>query len=85
MEGVIVNFRGGRHTQTNNQMVIQVNGITTKEKAKSILGKTVTWSSSAKRDIKGKITAEHGAKGAVRALFERGMPGQAVGQKVKIE
>ena len=38
-----------------------------------------------KKEIKGKITAVRGRKGAVRVYFERGMPGQSVGAKVKIE
>ena len=85
MEGTIVNFRGGRHTQTGNQMVIMVNGISDKEKAKGLIGKKVVWITPTKREISGKITFAHGNSGAVRALFETGMPGQAVGQKVRIE
>ena len=87
MEGIIVNFRRGVHTQTGNQMVIVVNGSNDKEKAKELVGKKVVWTSPGKNktEITGKITFAHGNKGAVRALFERGMPGQAVGQKVRIE
>jgi len=88
MEGTIVNFRGGVHTQTGNQMVIIVDGVSNIEKAKGLVGKKVIWTSPAKKEkkeITGKITFAHGNKGAVRALFERGMPGQAVGQKVRIE
>ena len=33
----------------------------------------------------GKINAIHGNKGALRAVFETGIPGQALGKKVKIE
>jgi ribosomal protein L35AE/L33A len=36
------------------------------------------------KKIKGKIQALHGSKGAVRALFEKGMPGQAIGGKISI-
>lgn len=85
MEGTVSNFRGARHHQTGNQMVIIVKGITTKEKAKSLVGKAVVWKSPANKEIKGRISAPHGNKGAVRAIFERGMPGQSVGEKVKIE
>lgn len=87
MEAVIVNFRRGRHTQRNNQMVVKVEGVTDKEKAKALLGKTVTWISPGKKktEIKGKIAKEHGNSGALKVVFERGMPGQSVGQKVRIE
>jgi len=84
MEGIIVNFRMGRHHQTDNQMIITVKDVS-KEKAKSLVGKKVVWTSPAGKEIKGKISALHGNKGAVRAIFEKGMPGQAVGNKVKIE
>jgi len=83
MEGIIVNFRRGRHVQKDRQMVISVSGYN-KEKAKELVGKTVTWTSPAGKELKGKISALHGNKGAVRAIFETGMPGQAVGSKVKI-
>ena len=85
MEATIVNFRSARHHQTGNQMVIKVEGISDKEKAKSLVGKPVTWTSPAGKELKGKVSAVHGNSGAVRAIFTTGMPGQSVGQKVKIE
>ena len=86
MEGVIVNFRGGRHTQNHYQMIVLPSGIEDKEKAKPLVGKTVVWKTPAKeaKEIKGKIAAVHGGNGAVRVIFETGMPGQAVGGKVSI-
>lgn len=85
MKAVIVNFRGGRHTQLTNQMVVLIEGITTRDKATGLIGKIVIWTSPAKKEIKGKITAIHGNKGAVRVHFERGMPGQSVGKTVTIK
>ena len=35
--------------------------------------------------IVGKITCTHGNKGAVRVVFDKGLPGQSLGQEVKIE
>jgi len=84
MEGTISNFRRGRHIQTTNQMVILVKGIDKKEKATELVGKTATWKSPAGKEIKGKVSAAHGNKGALRVLFETGMPGQAIGDKVNI-
>lgn len=85
MEALIANFRGGRHTKSDNQMILTVSGIDTKEKAKKLLGKKVTWESSSGKKIEGKITKEHGNSGALKVHFERGMPGQSIGSKVKIE
>lgn len=85
MEGIIVNYRRGRKTQTTNQMVIQFPKVD-KIQAEKLVGKTVTYEcvGKAKKEIKGEITAVHGNSGAVRAHFETGMPGQSIGQKVRL-
>ena len=85
MEGIIVNYRRGRKTQTTNQMIVLVPQ-TDKKKAESLIGKSVTYDCGGKNNnqIKGEVRALHGDKGAVRVLFEKGMPGQAIGQKVVI-
>lgn len=85
MNGRIVNFRGGRHTQRHNQMVIIVDGVSDKDKAGSLVGKSAVWKSPAGKELKGKITQPHGNSGAVRVLFETGMPGQSVGAPVDIQ
>ena len=84
MEAIIVNYRIGRHNQYNNQMIIQVNGIDKAEKAKHLLGKKVVWISAKKKELVGVIKREHGNNGALRVVFEQGLPGQALGTKVKI-
>ena len=86
MEGTIVNFRMGRHIQHPRHIIIKVEGIDDKEKAKQLIGKEVKWKTPAKKEnfIKGKITNLHGNSGAVRALCEKGLPGQAVGKQVQI-
>ena len=68
-------------------MIVIVPGVDSKEKAQSYVGKTATWFAPGKlkKQIKGKISAPHGNKGAVRVIFECGMPGQSLGQEVKIE
>ena len=85
MEGIIHSFRRGRHTQTTNQMIIIVKGIAKKDKAAELAGKSVSWKSPAGKEIKGKVSAAHGNKGAVRVIFEKGMPGQSIGTKVAIQ
>jgi large subunit ribosomal protein L35Ae len=85
MEGTIVSYRGSHKTQHPNQMVVKIDSIETKEKAKDLLKKTVTWITPTKKEIKGVVMKEHGNKGAVRVKFEKGLPGQALGTKVKIE
>ncbi|MBI4738709.1 50S ribosomal protein L35ae [Candidatus Woesearchaeota archaeon] len=85
MEGTIVNYRSSVHCQVQNQMVVVVKGADSKKKALELVGKKVVWVSPAKKEIKGEVRSAHGNSGALRVLFETGMPGQAVGQKVKIQ
>ena len=85
MYGTIVNFRGGRHTQYDNQMIIIISDINDKEKAGSLVGKKVVWTNTKGNSIVGKVSSAHGNSGAVRAIFEKGMPGQSLGTKVSIE
>ena len=84
MEGVIVDFRGGKRTQTNHHMVVKVAAITKRDQVATILKRKVEWKSPAGRPIAGYVAAPHGNNGAVRVIFEKGMPGQSIGQKVTI-
>lgn len=85
MEGIIVNFRGGRHTKYNNHMILKVLDINTRKDAQKLIDKKTIWTTPSGKTINGMIVNLHGNKGAVRVIFERGMPGQAIGTKVNIE
>lgn len=85
MNGLIVSFRRGRHNQTNNQMIIKVDSIKDRKKASDLIGKEIIFKTQTGKEIKGKITSVHGNSGCVRALFERGMPGQALAKNVEIK
>lgn len=83
-EGTVLHYRQGRHHQNTKQNIIKV--AEDAEKATQMIGKTVGWTTPSGKIITGKITQLHGKKGNVRVLFtEKGLPGQALGQKVKIE
>ena len=86
MEGTIASFRRGRKTVTMNQMIIHFPNVADKEAAAKLVGKKVVWTAPGKNKttITGKVTFPHGRNGAVRALFERGMPGQSVGTKIAL-
>ncbi|MFA5382676.1 MAG: 50S ribosomal protein L35ae [Candidatus Micrarchaeia archaeon] len=85
MKGKIINYRRGRKTEYTNQYVIEVNGITSKEKASILCGKRISWKTTTGNEIVGKITKAHGNGGAVLARFNKGLPGQAVGTDVDIQ
>ncbi len=83
MEGVIVNFRVGRKTMHHNHMIVSVN-LAKREDAVKLVGKKVVFTTPAKNKITGKVASAHGNKGALRVIFEKAMPGQAIGKKVEI-
>lgn len=65
-------------------MIIVVDGIATKEEAAKLVGKEVIYK-DIKKEMKGKVASAHGNSGAIRAIFETGMPGQSLGKKVEIK
>jgi ribosomal protein L35AE/L33A len=84
MEGTIINYRRNSTGQKMSHLIVKVHDIDTKAKASKIVGMKVIFNTG-KKDIVGKINAIHGNSGALRAVFEQAMPGQALGNKVKIE
>ena len=69
------------------QIVLEVKNIKTKADAEKLVGKKVVWNDpegKKKVKIEGKVSAPHGSKGRVRAIMEKGLPGQAVGTEVEI-
>jgi large subunit ribosomal protein L35Ae len=85
MEGTISNYKRGRHTVHPKHCIIVFPTIKTKKEANKLIGRSVVWTSSTGKELKGTITRSHGNNGAVRAHFKKaGVPGQALGTKVKI-
>ncbi|MEA3248504.1 MAG: 50S ribosomal protein L35ae [Nanoarchaeota archaeon] len=82
----VIQFRRGRKTYTPRHFLIEIPGIDSRGKAKEFVGKTAEWKSSGKEPtiIKGKIASAHGGNGVIRAIFEKGLPGQAIGTDVEI-
>ncbi len=86
MNGVISHFRGSFRRKKGNHIIVILPGVDKKDKAQSYIGKSAVWTAQGKNktQINGKIAATHGNKGAVRVIFERGLPGQSLGTEVKI-
>ncbi len=84
-EGKIIQFRRGRKTIIEKHFLIEVKGISDRKEADKLVGKEVAWTSPAGKKIIGKISAPHGNKGVVRAIFEKGLPGQSITTKVEIK
>ena len=84
-KGRVIQFRRGKRTITEKHFIIEPEGTDNREKANKLVGKAVEWKSPAGKIIKGKIASAHGNKGVVRAIFEKGLPGQAIGTPVEIK
>ena len=82
--GKVIQFRRGRHTIHERHFLIELEGTSKRIEAEKFVGKIVEWKSPAGKIIKGKISAPHGNKGIVRVIFEKGLPGQAIGTDVSI-
>jgi len=83
--GRVIQFRRGKKTITERHFLIEIEGVDSRAEANKFEGKEVAWKSPAGKIIKGKIAAAHGGHGVVRAIFEKGLPGQAVTTKVEIK
>ncbi len=80
--GVITSYRRGPRSQRNQECLLKVLDVEPKESLK-LIGLKVGWPCHEPR-LFGKISKPHGRTGTLRVKFERGLPGQALGTRVKI-
>ena len=87
MKAKVIQFRRGKRTIHERHFLIEIEGLKSKKDAEKFIGKHVEWKSPGAKPkiIRGKISGSHGIKGVVRAIFEKGLPGQAITTEVKIE
>lgn len=83
MKGIIVQFRRGRHRIHEKHYLLDL-GATSRDEAQKLVGKQVRWKSPGGTLIQGGVRAAHGNKGLVRAIFESGLPGQAITNEVEL-
>lgn len=84
MKGIVVQFRRGRKTIHEKHFLLDL-GFKNREEAKKAAGKEVFWKSPGNKTIKGKISDAHGNSGLVRAIFEKGLPGQAITTEIELK
>lgn len=84
MKGIVVQFRRGRKTIKEKHFLLDL-GFKDRAEASKATGKEVEWKSPSGKIIKGKISSAHGNKGLVRAIFEKGLPGQAITTQVEVK
>jgi len=84
MIGKVIQFRRGLKRIHERHFLINV-GSKNREDANKFVGKDVVWTSPAGKEIKGKVSSAHGNKGLIRAIFEKGLPGQAKNTDVEVK
>jgi len=84
MKAKVIQFRRSLKHVHERHFIIDA-GSKNKEDAAKLVGKEVAWKSPAGKIIKGKVSGSHGNKGMIRAIFERGLPGQALNTDVEIK
>lgn len=92
--GVFLGFRRGRGLQNENQALVGIEGVGTREDAGWYLGKKVGYyykgqkkrqgENSKWRTIWGKIVSVHGDSGVVRARFAKNLPPNGMGNAVRV-
>jgi large subunit ribosomal protein L35Ae len=80
----VVQFRRSLKHIHERHFILDVS-VKKKTDAEKFVGKTVVWTSVAGKKIEGKISSTHGNKGMVRAIFERGLPGQSLNTEVEVK
>ena len=84
MKAKVVQFRRSLKHIHERHFIIDA-GSKNKDEAAKLIGKEVSWKSPAGKIIKGAVSGSHGNKGLIRAIFERGLPGQAINTDVEIK
>ena len=85
MDARILSYRRGRHTEHTDQFIVSIEGVKTKEDARKLVGRKISWETPGKHTIGGKIAHTHGNSGLVIARFGKGLPGQAIGTNAKVD
>lgn len=87
VKGRVIQFRRGKRTYKPRHFLIEISDVNSREKAEKFVGKKVEWKSLGKKPkvISGEVASAHGNKGIIRAIFEKGLPGQAIGTEVEIK
>jgi len=84
MKAKVIQFRRGLKRIHERHYILDI-GAKSRDEASKFVGKEVIWTSPAGKKIKGKISSAHGNKGKIRAIFEKGLPGQAKNTEVEVK
>jgi large subunit ribosomal protein L35Ae len=93
VNGAILGYKRGLRNQYNNCSLIKIKGVDSKEETEFYLGKRIAFITKASTPGKngskfrvnwGKVSRAHGGNGVVRCRFNRDLPPQSIGGKVRV-
>ncbi|KYH36327.1 MAG: 50S ribosomal protein L35 [Candidatus Bathyarchaeota archaeon B23] len=79
---MILNYRTGPKTQRPRECLVRPLGVGPRE-AGGLIGWRVDWPADEPK-IRGRVLSLHGRGGVLRVRFQRGVPGQALGSRVRL-
>ncbi|KAK1922750.1 ribosomal protein L35A [Papiliotrema laurentii] len=91
-KGRILGHKRGKRNSRPNQSLVAIEGVDTKEAARSYLGKRIAYVYKAKREINGsrvrviwgRVTRPHGNSGVVKGKFRVNLPAKTFGASVRV-
>jgi large subunit ribosomal protein L35Ae len=83
IKGTIISYRRGPKTQQSKVCLVRFDNVNSVSEAGQLIGRKVAWPAN-ERKIIGKIVLLHGKNGLVRVRFRKGLPGNALGSRIRI-
>jgi ribosomal protein L35AE/L33A len=77
--------RGLKSKQRDNQILLRIENVQSKDEAVQYIGKTINWTSPSRRKLRGRITGLHGRQGIVKVTMKKGLPSLAIGATILID
>lgn len=93
VNGAFLGYKRGLRNQYNHISLVKIKGVDSKEETEFYLGKRVAFitkgSTPGKNGSKfrvnwGRVCRAHGSNGVVRCRFNRDLPPQAIGSRVRV-
>lgn len=92
VKGRVLGFKRSKVNQSENQSLLQIDGVKDPKDVQFYLGKRVAYVYRGQREVKGskirviwgRVTRAHGNSGVVKAKFRNNLPPKAMGSSVRV-
>ena len=77
--------RGLKSKQRDNQILLHIDNVRSRDEASQYIGKSIIWISPAKQQYRGRIVGLHGRHGTVKVRMKKVPPSLAIGAAIQID